>query len=131
MPVSAAFNEYVRDLFEPLGEVSVRRMFGGAGYYLHGAMFALAVDDVLYLKVDAETEDAFAAAGAEGFAYQIRDGSRVMTSYRRLPEEITDAPEEVLAWGRLAMEAALRKKAGSSGRRRRGPLLISGPWDEE
>ncbi len=32
------------------GPVAVKRMFGGAGIYRDGLMFALVADDVLYLK---------------------------------------------------------------------------------
>ena len=34
MPVSADFRDHLLDQLEPLGPVSARRMFGGAGLYL-------------------------------------------------------------------------------------------------
>lgn len=39
------FHEFVAELFAPLGSVSIRRMFGGAGVYFEGVMFALLADD--------------------------------------------------------------------------------------
>ena len=55
-----AFHEFVMELFTPMGPVSVRRMFGGAGVFKDGLMFALLSDDVIYLKTDAALRAAFA-----------------------------------------------------------------------
>ncbi len=44
------FHEFVMELFGPMGPVSVRRMFGGAGVFKDGLMFGLLADDVIYLK---------------------------------------------------------------------------------
>jgi hypothetical protein len=45
--------EFICDLFAPFGPVAVRRMFGGAGIYREGLMFALEFDGAIFLKVDA------------------------------------------------------------------------------
>ena len=44
--------EAIRELFAGFGPVVVRRMFGGAGIYAEGTMFALVADGVIYLKAD-------------------------------------------------------------------------------
>ena len=49
---SDMFVEYVVDQLSTWGEVSVRRMFGGAGLYHKGTMFGLIAEDIAYLKVD-------------------------------------------------------------------------------
>ena len=41
MAVSASFREFLLDLLSPVGPVSIRRMFGGAGIFADGLMFAL------------------------------------------------------------------------------------------
>ena len=46
------------DLFAAFGKVQSRPMFGGAGLYADGLMFALDVGEGVYLKAD----DALAAA---------------------------------------------------------------------
>ena len=51
MAVSNDFLEYVLDQFSAWGEVTVRKMFGGAGLYRDGKMFGLVADNVAYLKV--------------------------------------------------------------------------------
>lgn len=99
---------YLLDGLAPAGGVAFRRMFGGGGLFRDGLMFALIVDDVVYLKVDGETEAAFAAEGLGVFEYETQKGMKSLGSYRRAPERLLDEADELLAWGRRAMEAALR-----------------------
>jgi DNA transformation protein len=51
--------EDIRELFSAFGPVEVRRLFGGAGIFADGTMFALVSDGVIYLKVDAHNARAF------------------------------------------------------------------------
>ena len=111
MSLDPDFLEYVRDLLAGVGEVRVKRMFGGAGLYAGDLFFALVMDDVLYLKADDETRAAFEAAGSKPFVFEERDGRRVETSYWTMPESALDDPDEAARWSRLAVEAALRKAA--------------------
>ncbi|MFD1701741.1 TfoX/Sxy family protein [Methylopila henanensis] len=105
------------ELFRELGEVRVRRMFGGAGLYHDGVMFALEADGVLYLKADAEAAEAFRAEGSEPFSYVRSSGRRTMASYWRLPERLMDEPDELAAWARRS--AAVARAAAARPKRRR------------
>ena len=67
MSVSDEFVEFVIDLLSAWDEVSVRRMFGGAGLYCQGAMFGLIADDVAYLKADDSNRNDFLQAGSQRF----------------------------------------------------------------
>jgi DNA transformation protein len=109
MAVGAGFLAHVKDLLGGLGPIHAKRMFGGAGLYAGEAIFALAVDDTLYLKTDDETRDRFEAAGSHPFVYEKRDGTRVATSYWRLPDAAMDDPDLAGEWARLAIMAAGRK----------------------
>lgn len=114
MAASAAFSDFVADLFAPLGAVRVKRMFGGAGVYCGTIMFGLIDDDVLYLKVDDESKDLFAREGMAAFIYEGRDGRAMVMSYYALPERLYDEPEEAVHWARRALGVAqqsARKKA--------------------
>ena len=51
--------EFINDLFAPFGPVTVRRMFGGAGIYREGLMFALVFDGAIFLKVDDASKGSF------------------------------------------------------------------------
>ena len=105
----------IQDLFEEVGPVRCRRMFGGLGIYAGDVMFALEAGGELYLKADDGTRGAFEAAGSRPFAYE-KDGRRVAMSYWRLPDGALDDPAEAARWARLALDAA--RRAAKPGRRR-------------
>lgn len=109
----AEFEGHCLDLFSPLGPVLARRMFGGVGFYLGGAMFALGEPDEwrLWLKVDGVSRAAFQAAGGEPFVYLGRGRREVSLSYYAPPPEALDDAEGMLPWARLAVEAARRARA--------------------
>ena len=67
MAVSDEFLDYIVDQLSMLGRVTIRRMFGGAGLYCEGRMFAVVADDVAYLKVDDSNRDDFVQAGSAPF----------------------------------------------------------------
>jgi DNA transformation protein len=85
-------------------------MFGGTGIYRDGLIFALAIDDAIYLKTDADCREAFKAAGAHPFSYMRKDGRRAEMTYYSLPEEALDDPDRLASWAELAYSAALRAK---------------------
>jgi DNA transformation protein and related proteins len=103
------FHAFARDLFLPLGPVLVRRMFGGAGLFLDGVMFALIAEDTLYMKADALNRAEFEAAGAEPFRYETDRGVHEF-SYYELPADCLEDQEAALLWGRSALSAALRQR---------------------
>lgn len=119
MAVKSEYVEHLLDVLTPLGPVVARRMFGGHGLFLDGIMFGLiAGEDGLYLKVDAETEPRFEAAGAEPFLYS-RPDKTVKMSYRQAPEGSLEDRDELLDWAGLALAAARRAQARKSPRRKR------------
>jgi DNA transformation protein and related proteins len=82
-------------------------MFGGHGIYADELFFALESAGEIFLKTDAETEPAFAAAGSLPFSFE-RAGKTTVTSYRRIPEAALDDPDEPVRWCCLALGAAQR-----------------------
>lgn len=92
-----------------LGDVRARRMFGGYGVSCDGLTFALIADDILYFKVDDANRPAYEARGLEPFR-PMADRPALL-SYRPPPSEVFDDSEEMLAWARPALEAALRAAA--------------------
>jgi DNA transformation protein and related proteins len=103
-----AFTNLCAELLSPLGPVSVRRMFGGRGFYVDGLFMALIADGQFFLKADDTTRERFVAAGCVPFSYATKHGERVVTGYYRAPEEALESPALMLPWARLAFEAALR-----------------------
>lgn len=98
---------HVADLLAPLGQVSSRRMFGGVGLFYGSVMFGLIAFDELYLKADARNRPDFEAEGERPFSYETKDGARSLMSYWRAPARLLDEPDELLAWARRSVDAAL------------------------
>jgi DNA transformation protein and related proteins len=98
--------EFIRDLFQPFGVVTVRRMFGGAGLFADGVMFGLVSGGQIYLKANATTVTWFEHECCEPFKYSTKHGKRALTSYWRLPDRLYDDADELAQWARHALEAA-------------------------
>jgi DNA transformation protein len=75
-------------------------------------------DDVLYLKTDAETREAFVARDLAPFRYATKKGDVEITSYYRPPDEALESPAEMREWLRLALAAALRSASRAPVRKR-------------
>lgn len=115
MATSDGFIDHLKDALAPLGAISVRRMFGGAGIYCKGTIFALVDDDVLYLKADAANRPDFEAEGLGPFVY-VGKGKPIAMSYWRAPERLLDDSEELIAWATKAVAASKVAKASKPAR---------------
>ena len=106
--------EFINDLFAPFGPVTVRRMFGGAGIYREGLMFALVFDGAIFLKVDDASIPDFEREGSRPFVYTRAKSpgkiGRASLSYWRLPERLYDDPEDLARWAERALVIARRKE---------------------
>jgi DNA transformation protein and related proteins len=111
--------ERIVEMFCAFGAVDVRRMFGGAGIYADGIMFALAHDGLVYLKVDDHSREAFEREGEAPFTYATKDGKRALMSYWRVPDRLYDDPDEFARWAVDACAAARRAQAKVPRKRRR------------
>jgi DNA transformation protein len=111
--------EFIRELFVEFGPVAVRRMFGGAGLYADGVMFALVSGGQIYLKADAATVRGFEREGCRPFEYGSKTGKRAIMSYWRLPDRLYDDTDELARWARAALAVALKATPKSSKRKRR------------
>ena len=109
MAPSASFLDYIKDLFSPFGEISVRKMFGGAGIYCDGAIFAISGDDDIWFKADDVTRAEFEAAGLRPFEVDM-GGKPGTMSYYNAPQEIYDDNDALRHWAGLALAASARAK---------------------
>ncbi|WP_313198610.1 TfoX/Sxy family protein [Rhizobium sp.] len=101
-------NAAIEEMFEGLGPVSIRRMFGGKGIYHQGLIIALDLRDEILLKADEMSAPAFRAAGAVQWSYDGKKGKPVLMPYWSIPNAALDDPDELRDWVRMAFEAALR-----------------------
>jgi len=116
--VSSEYKAFVAEIFEPLGAVDIKHMFGGAGVYYRDVMFALIFNETLYLKADAVNQEMFEEAGADRFHYKPQSGrnagKEIAMSFWELPEELLDDPDTLVNWLHASVDAAYRAKAGKS-----------------
>jgi DNA transformation protein len=101
------FIPFVQELLEDWAPVSARRMFGGHGLYHEGLMFAIVMDQQLYLKADEVNRPEFEALGLAPFTYAMK-GKDVALSYWAAPDTIFDDQQEAVNWAQSAWDAALR-----------------------
>jgi TfoX/Sxy family transcriptional regulator of competence genes len=70
LPRSARLDpDFIHELFAAFRPVTVRRMFGGAGIFCDGLMFALVFDGAIYFKVDDASIPDFEREGSTPFVY--------------------------------------------------------------
>jgi DNA transformation protein and related proteins len=118
MAPSEGFKDFIKDQLAGFGPVSIRNMFGGAGVYADGVMFAILADDTLYLKADEPSSRAFEAEGMSPFTYTPEGRTPVAMSYWEVPPRLLEEPEELAAWAREAHGIARAGKATRAKTRR-------------
>jgi DNA transformation protein and related proteins len=96
-------SEGVDRLLELVDGSTARKMFGGVGIYAEGKMFAIAMGDELFLKVDEESRAEFEELGAGPFRPNER---QTLKSFYGVPAEVAADDAELAAWARRAVEAA-------------------------
>ncbi len=114
MTASASYIEWLIEILSPIGHVAVKRMFGGAGVYCDGVMFAIIADDQLYLKTDEAGQAAFAAGGSGPFTYDTKNGPGQLKSYWKAPEHLADDSDAMIGWARRAVAIARSAFASKS-----------------
>ncbi|MCA1442385.1 TfoX/Sxy family protein [Ensifer sp. IC4062] len=102
-------NAAIEEMFETLGSVTIRRMFGGKGIYFEGVIFALEIDGEILLKGDAESAPEFERAGSRQWTYDGK-GKPVKMPYWSIPDPALDDPDEMARWVRIAYAAALKTR---------------------
>jgi DNA transformation protein len=95
----ATFLEFVREQLAPLGEIRVKRMFGGHGVYRGESFFAIVHKGRLFFRTDPADRVHYAARGSREF--MPRKDLKLGT-YWEVPADVLDDPELVLRWARCA-----------------------------
>ncbi len=106
MPVSDDFLNYCIDLLAGWKTVTARRMFGGAGLYADGAIFGVVADDIVYLKVDDSTREAFIQAGSRPFEPYPDKIKTAIRSYYEVPPDVLEDPDEFARWAQRSLDIA-------------------------
>lgn len=109
MPVSDEYLVFLKDQLAALGEVTHKRMFGGAGLYCGPHFFAIVVDDELYFKVDDSNRGDYEAADCGPFTFTTKRGTEVM-NYYEVPIDILENKDAVCDWAEKAVHVAATAK---------------------
>ena len=118
MAISSEFRDHILEMLAPLGPVTARRMFGGAGLYLDDTIFGLITSgDVLYFKVDDGNRGDFEAASMGPFV-PFEDG-RMQMPYWEVPADVLEDADALCAWARKAWKAGRRSPAKAKSRKRK------------
>lgn len=90
------------ELFEGLGDITFRKMMGGASIYCDGQIFSiLDAESQLYLKAKGAFADILEAEGCDKFT---TDDGRTM-GYWTMPDAGLDDPQLACDWARRALDA--------------------------
>ena len=108
MVASNTFAEFLREQLDPLGRITVRRMFGKTGVFCDGVMFGMVTQDTLYFRVDDHNRSTFKEAESFPPLSYEKKGSTIDLSFWRAPERLLDEPDELVTWAREALAAARR-----------------------
>ncbi|NLS11301.1 TfoX/Sxy family DNA transformation protein [Vibrio sp. SM6] len=92
-------------LFEPLGSIKSRSMFGGFGLFADETMFALVVNNKLHLRAAKDTAALYQAKGFEPYVYRKR-GFPVVTKYFAVADSVEQEPSTLLELATQALHFA-------------------------
>lgn len=108
MAVDPDFRLWLEDTLGRILPVRTRPMFGGLGIWSGELFFALADDDTLYVKGDAESWKALEDGGSSRFRPFGDDGPEM--DYWRVPVDVLEDQGLLTEWVEMALGAAVRGK---------------------
>ncbi len=107
MSISQTFHTYLLERLSAIEPIAVRKMFGGLGLYARGVIFAIADNDVMYLKVDDALREVLRAAGEHVWQ---PGGGQAMNGYFSVSEDVLEDPDQLRDWVRQAIGVGERAK---------------------
>lgn len=99
MNTSPEYTTYILDLLSPLGDIEVKRMFGGVLLKLQGKQLGIIIEDTLYFKViNSEVQKRYKSEGSEQFSYTRKDKKDpvIIKNWWSVPEESVENSEELI-----------------------------------
>ncbi len=92
------------ELFDDVGPLSTRKMFGGLGIYCDGIIFAVVMSDgTIRLKGKGAMIPQFEALNMQKWTYQRPGQKPSSMPYWSLPDSALDDPQEASALARAAL----------------------------
>ena len=107
MAVSQDYIDFLMDQFSNFGEVTYKKMFGGAGFYKDGVMFGGIMNGELHLKVNDVTRPLFEEQGMKPFSHGKK--TKTLPTYYCVPVEVVEDRDVLTRWAERALAAAKEK----------------------
>ncbi|PFG45832.1 regulator of competence-specific genes [Vibrio sp. ES.051] len=96
-------------LFEALGTIKSRSMFGGFGLFADDTMFALVVNNQLHIRADQKTSSDFEKQGLKPYVYKKR-GFPVVTKYYAISSDLWRSNDHLVEVAKQSLENAKMEK---------------------
>ncbi|MEZ9078877.1 TfoX/Sxy family DNA transformation protein [Vibrio harveyi] len=96
-------------LFEALGNIKSRSMFGGFGLFADETMFALVVNNQLHIRADQQTSSDFETQGLKPYVYKKR-GFPVVTKYYAISDDLWDTTDRLIEVAKQSLGTAKQEK---------------------
>ncbi|MCG6220036.1 TfoX/Sxy family DNA transformation protein [Vibrio diabolicus] len=96
-------------LFEALGNIKSRSMFGGFGLFADETMFALVVNNQLHIRADQQTSSDFEKQGLKPYVYKKR-GFPAVTKYYAISNDLWESSERLIEVANQSLKKAKLEK---------------------
>lgn len=102
--------EYALDLLAPMGDVELRRFFGGWGLVLDSYQFGVLLLGTLYFCVDDTSRQKYIDAGSEPFEYDTKKRRVTVKRFYEVPADLLEGTGDIVEWAEEALEVSRKKK---------------------
>ena len=109
MPISNDYLEFIKSQLAVIDGWNIKRMFGGAGIFIDGMMFAMITgDNKFYLKVNDDTKSEFEERGMKAFGHGTNKKGKM--PYYECPIDVLEDEERLRQWAERSHQIALMAK---------------------
>jgi DNA transformation protein len=97
------FLQYALDLFNPLGKLTSKTLFGGNAILKNNITFAMVFDGSIYLKTDKNTVKKYLDLDSKPLSYK-KNNKTISLRYYEIPIEVLDDEDKLMQWAIEASE---------------------------
>ena len=97
------FLQYALDLFNPLGRLTSKTLFGGNAILKNNIAFAMVFDGSIYLKTNKNTVKKYLDLDSKPLSYK-KNNKTISLRYYEIPIEVLDDEDQLIQWAIEASE---------------------------
>jgi DNA transformation protein len=97
------FLQYALDLFNPLGRLTSKTLFGGNAILKNNITFAMVFDGSIYLKTNKNTVKKYLDLDSKPLSYK-KNNKTISLRYYEIPIEVIDDEDQLMQWAIEAYE---------------------------